>query len=630
MNKPVLFFVFSTIFLQYSYSQDITKSVRIRSGAVNGVLIEKNGKNLVVYGDPKDDIKHAEMVLFTHFRRDVVWAGRNLVQNGSLAVIPAKEKAYFLKGDSIWQNYEQIQFHDYYNQTTKIGIFPFKDFRYAEGGETLKWQDIDIKVLNTPGYTRGSVSYIINIDRKRYAFVGDLIYDDGKILDLYSFQDSVQTIRSYHGYATRLAQLITSLQLIAQENPDFIIPSRGPIIKNPNQSIQKLIQQIRLVYQNYLSISAIRWHFGQEKTNFLAQRILRTPDDIIYMPFSSVIQRNPPSWDMHISNTNLVFAADSSAFLIDCGTTESTFKKIVQMKQSGRLKKLDGIFITHYHDDHTDFLNEFVKEFHCPVYVTKELKDILENPSAYHMPCLTTEPISNLTIVQNGEKKSWKDFNLTFLFFPGQTLYHDAILFEKNNGESIFFIGDSFTPSGIDDYCMLNRNLLHPDTGFLYCLDILKKLPENVLLSNQHVGPLFAFSRQQLDYMKKVLIERNVLLKDLFPWDNVNYGVDEQWVSVYPYSQNARPGQTVDFSVKIFNHSEVSKTYILKPNVPNGFNLEPNNAKLVIAPRTEGTRTFKILISKQPPEGVSLLTVDVKFDNWDLREWSEGLIKISP
>lgn len=37
-------------------------------------------------------------------------------------------------------------------------------------------------------------------------------------------------------------------------------------------------------------------------------------------------------------------------------------------------------------DDHVDLVNDLVKEFDCPVYVNGELKDILENPTAYHMP----------------------------------------------------------------------------------------------------------------------------------------------------------------------------------------------------------------------------------------------------
>ncbi|MEX2232373.1 MAG: MBL fold metallo-hydrolase, partial [Cyclobacteriaceae bacterium] len=431
-----------------------------------------------------------------------------------------------------------------------------------------------------------------------------------------------------HGYAARLGQLISSLQLIAEQKPDFIIPSRGPIINDPDASIQKLIQQIRLLYQNYLSISAYRWYYP-ERMNTLSDHVLGSSVRADGMHFSSFIQKDPPSWYMHFSNSNLVFAADSSAFLIDCGTT-TAFEELVKLKESGRLKSLEGIFVTHYHDDHTNFINDVVKEFNCPVYVTKELKDILENPAAYHMPCLTTNPIPDLTIMKDGQKMSWKDFTLTFKFFPGQTLYHDALLFEKSNGDAIFFVGDSFTPSGIDNYCLLNRNFLDPGTGFLHCLDILKKLPPNVLLSNQHVAPLFAFSREQLDHMTNVLLESNELLKDLFPWDDINYGVDEQWARIYPYGQKASPGKTIEYTMKVFNHSDVSKNFILKPNAPEGFSVEPNIVSLVIGAKTEGQGTFKIKLPEQISPGVSVLTVDIKFDSWDLHEWSEALIEIVP
>jgi len=110
--------------------------------------------------------------------------------------------------------------------------------------------------------------------------------------------------------------------------------------------------------------------------------------------------------------------------------------------------------------------------------------------------------------------------------------------------------------------------------------------------------------------------------------DDINYGVDEQWIKIYPYGQKANPGETVECTVKIFNHSDVSKTFIIEPNVPKGFSVEPNIASLVIEPKTEGERTFKIMVSKLVQPGVSLITVNLKFDSWDLREWSEALIEI--
>src|SRR5258706_3178787 len=462
-HKPIWIFLLSICFIPHSYSQKIGQRVRISSGAVNGAFIDSKRKTLVVYGDPNEEISKAEMVLFTDFRRDVVWAGRDLVKKGALAVAPAAQKAYFTRGDSIWSQFALTQFHERSNHTTKVGILPLRVHRFVRGGDIVRWQGIDFRVLDTPGYTCGSVTYIADIDNKRFAFSGKLIYGDGKIFDLYRFQDSLRGIDGNHGYAARLGQLVSSLQLIAGQKPDFLIPSRGPVINNPDSAIPTLIHRIHSLYQNYLSITAQRWNHTDRMIT-LTNHVLGPSAPVDWMPFSSVIEKNPPSWYRHINSSNLVVAGDSSAFLIDCGS-KKVIEELVRLKQSGRLKRAEGIFIINYDDDNTDFENDAVKEFGCPVYVTKELKEVLGNPAAFHIACLTTDPIPNLTIMLDGQKMSWKEFTLTFRYFPGQTLYHDALLFQKTDGESIFFIGDSFSPAGVDDYCFQNRNFLQPETG---------------------------------------------------------------------------------------------------------------------------------------------------------------------
>jgi len=610
-----------------SHAVRISESVTLNPGAVNGVTVAKDGAKLVIYGDPGNKVRRSDMVLFTHYRRDVIWAGRELLRKGSFAVAPLEEKRYFASGDSLWREFDNSRYHDYYCQSTKIESVPVKADRWVKDGDIVSWHNIDFRVLNTPGYTRGAVSYLAEIDGKIIAFTGDLIYGEGKILDLYSLQDSWEEIRGYHGYAARAGKLLASLRLIAAQNPDLIIPSRGPAITNPQAAIQKLISSIENLYRNYLSVSAYRWYYPAQ-VNAIAESFLGSAATIDWMPYASVISKNPLAWYKHFSNSNIVFADDSSAFLIDCGVRDA-FDELIEMKHSGRIKKLDGIFITHYHDDHTDLINDLVKEFGCPVYVTKELRDILENPSAFHLPCLTTHPIKNLKIMSEGQTLPWKDFTLTFNYFPGQTIYHDAVLFRKKNGEAIYFIGDSFTPSGIDDYCLLNRNLLHPGTGYFYCLDLLRKLPDNVLLSNQHVGPLFSFSREQLDNMTKILTGRIDILKELFPYDDINYGIDEQWAQVYPYWQTGKRGGSIELSVRIFNHSATDKTFTLEPDKSEGFTFEPVKSTVVIQPHSESQAIFIVKISKRVPTGISLLTFNVKTGEWDLHKWAEMMVKIS-
>ncbi len=622
-NK-ILILPFILLFVYCSDNKRVTESLKVISGPVNGALIERNGKILAVYGDPTGKLSEADLVLFTHFRRDLTWSGEGLLDSGSKGIAPAGEKAYFISADSIVNSLPGSRFHDYYCQSTKFPLKPLKIDRFVKGGDVISWEGIDLKVLSSPGYTRNAVSYIADIDGKKVAFTGDLIYGDGQLIDIYSLQDSYKEIGGYHGYATRLGDLISSLQNIKDEGPDIIIPARGPLIHNPSEAIDELTERIRKIYANYLSVSAYRWYFPERMVD-LEEHVLGAGRKAEPMEYSEIIRNDPPYWYRHISNSNLVIADDSSAFLIDCGTKDAD-KGVMDLLEAGRIKSIDGIFITHYHDDHTDLINDASDKFACPVYATEELKDILLNPGAYRLPCLTTRPVNNLTVRRDGEKMMWKDFELSFYFFPGQTIYHDAVLFSKTGGESVFFIGDSFTPSGIDDYCLLNRNLLHEDEGLLECIEILKKMPSGTLLANQHVEPPFAYSWEQLDLMKMKLLERNELFSELFPWDDINYGIDEQWAVAYPYAQNASSGNNVNVSVKITNHTKEARKFYVKANPGESLLCNDKMISATIEPSSERNFSFNLELKENASPGVKQVTFDVGTDGMEFRKFCEALI----
>ncbi|HQI29301.1 MAG TPA: MBL fold metallo-hydrolase, partial [Sedimentisphaerales bacterium] len=478
--------------------ETLSPHVTLVRGAVNGVAIERDGHRLLVYGDPEQSWKAAEMVLFTHARRDVAWAGRTIVDNGAESVVPAREADQFAKVEDFWLGFWDKRFHDYAQQNTRILTSPMPVGRTAQGGDELHWRDLSVGVLDTPGYTRGSVSFFVEVDGLRYGFVGDLIYGDGRLMDLYSLQDEVPQARigGYHGYAGRIGDLIASLRKVAQQKPDILVPARGPIIRDPSAAIDRLIHRLQAVYENYLSISAGRWYF-RDQYDILASRALGDARQTPWMPYAEVIEKRPPDWIVPIHNSRLIVARDHSGFLVDCGS-RAIIDELAKLKSQGRITSIEGLFITHYHDDHTEKINEFLNWNSCPVYVTPVMEDVTKRPGSYRLPAMTANAIERITVVSNGHRMSWKEYTLTFYDFPGQTLYHDALLVERDTGEKVFFVGDSFTPSGLDDYCLQNRNLLSRGTGYLYCLELLQsRIPADALLVNEHVLEPFRFSAHQ-------------------------------------------------------------------------------------------------------------------------------------
>ena len=652
----------------------ITPSVSLVRGPVNGVLVSRHGRMLAIYGDPRQPAAAADKVLFTHHRRDVVWAGAALVKGGAEAVVPAAEGQFFTGVRRYWENFPTARFKDLSQQTTKVLTEPFAKVTAVRGRETIDWEGARMPVLDTPGYTRGAVSYLLEIDGKRMAFTGDLIYGDGRILDLYSLQDAIPEAKedAYHGYAARAADVIRSLRAVAQWKPDLVVPARGPLIglqqsrdrqgaspgpegartlaypalrdgsvaESPQAVITRLVERLQAVFASHFTIDALRWYRGDDSIRIQAARVLgEQPVD--WMPPAETAEKLP-DWIIPIANSRVIVSRSGAAFLVDCGS-KRIIQELKKLQQDGRFKTIDGIYVTHYHSDHTDQVPAAAQEFHCPVIACAEMRDILEHPSAYHMTVQTANAIHSVRPTRDSEKQQWSEFEFTYYYLPGQTLYHGGLLVEKrskvegpmsnvadrDNAEPVFFIGDSFTPTGIDDYCLLNRNFMEPERGFAYCLQLLKRLPPRTLLINQHVGPAFRFSEKQIEQMLGNLERRRRLLRDLFPWDDPNFGLDEQWARFYPYQAETQAGKAIELQVAVLNHSGRSREFTITPHVPAGWKLTAVPLRVLIPAREERAVRFSVT---PPPDasGIAIITADVAFDEWNLREWSEAIIAVRP
>lgn len=603
----------------------ITASVSVVRGPVNGVLLQRNGDALAIYGDPRQEPAKALQVLFTHHRRDVVWAGRRMIQNGAQAIAPEAEKALFTEVGPFWESYRTARFHDYSNQSSRILADSLSLARTVRGNDTIDWQGLTIRVVDTPGYTRGAVSYLVEIDGKRIACVGDLIYGQGQLLDLFSLQDAIPEAQEdgYHGWAARAGDIVQSLRKVAQWKPDILIPARGPVIGNPGDAIDTLIRRLQGVFASHFAIDALRWYRGDDRIRIMAARVLG-PKPPQWMPMAETVQEKLPDWIVPITNSRLIVSRTGAAFLVDSGN-KKVVEEVRRLRREGAIKQLDGIYITHYHDDHTDTAQAMADEFHCPVYFSSEMRDVLEHPQAYRMPCLSSNAIHSTHEMADGAKQRWNEFEFSYSYFPGQTIYHGGLTAKKDNGETVLFVGDSFTPTGIDDYCLLNRNFLAPEKGFLRCLNIMKKMTGDYLLINQHVPPAFRFSSQQISFMTETFEQRRKLLAELFPWDDPNFGVDEQWGRFYPYTAEEVAGGRVEMKVILRNHSASRQEFRVTPHVPAGWKTVQGSLRVSVGPRQEGFVRIPVTVGAS---GLKIITADVAFGPWDLREWTEAMVAV--
>ena len=563
-----------------------TDNLHVFDGAVNtGVLVA--GTEAVLF-DCCDTVtperlaalgvERVVMILATQHRRMNTAGARPFLEAGAELVVPAGEQPLFDDVESYW-NDDKNRWHLYHHQPgPMVQAASLPVTRAVAEGNVITWQGTEIRVLDTPGATDGSVSYLIELEGTTYCFSGDCIYAPGRVWDFSSLQKKYGRLGDYHGFIGNKEKLIPSLKKLKTSGADVLVPAHGEIMHDPAAAINALLENLDAVWRNYTSISCLNHYFAGIFDD--------TKDDPLRM--KPVPTRKQPTFVTEHVYTSFGVRSETGAFLlIDCGI-EKVVDKVQEWLDDGEISEVEGCWITHYHDDHVDGLGVLQERIGCPVLTVDHMAEVIEHPERFFLPCIS--PVSAPVVRKHdGETWRWHEFALTAYHFPGQTFYHSGLLVE-GHGTSVFFAGDSGSPTGIDDHCCPNRNFLGMGRGFRRCFAIWRRhKPEYIF--NEHQTPAFSFTDADLDYMDDILEKREALFADVLPWEHPNFGIDESWVRVYPYEQDAAAGASFRMDVQFTNHASVEITAKAEPVLPEGWtwDTERSTAEITIPAETYGT-----------------------------------------
>lgn len=558
-------------------------------------------------------------VLFTHHHRDNV-AGFPIPDNARVGV-PAKGQKWFTEVETFWNDAKhRWHLYNYRPHNLMLANSIAVTDTYTEGSQ-FTWGKAKIHVLETPGHTDESVTYLIDVDNARFAFSGDLVYDDGKLWELYSLQKAEevneQKIGGYHGFLGARKEVMASLEKIRQAQPTALIPTHGNVMHEPGRAIDNLERQLSLCYDKYVAISALRHYFPKLFTEFEGRAG--------HMPIREGTP--PPEFLRHFGTTWLIISETGEAFVMDCGAP-TVIRQLQQLQAESEISAITQFWVTHYHDDHVNTIPEFQETFPCETFTDAIVAQVIENPKGFRIPCISPAIARIDRTTQDGDSWQWNEFTMTAYHFPGQTYYHGGLLVE-GRGARMFFAGDSFTMAGIDDYCAGNRNLLGEGVGYEKCLRLMQQLTPTHIF-NCHVNPAFNFTETEIEQMLLNLAEREKCYTALFPWDHANYGIDEHWARCYPYEQEVAPGKTAKLRVDITNHSDEPRTAIAQPVLPTAWETEIAPQETTIPPKSDGHIDFSIPI---PAVEVAhseriVIPVDITYDARPLGQFREAIFCI--
>ncbi len=602
---------------------EISEHLAVYCGPIHVGVLRDGAKALLIdCGDGRvlpelrrRGISAVEQVLFTHHHRDQACGAGIFAELKARLVVPATERDYFDKVAAYWNN-PASRWHLYNQHPHHLMLAePVPVADVVRGGQKFSWGPAAIEVLATPGHTDGSVSYAVHVDGRRVVFCGDAIYDSGRIWELYSLQKGTMTT-DYHGFLGARPQLIESLGRIRRASPQLLVPSHGRIMDEPGRAIDALARRLERCYDQYVAISALRHYFPKMFAEYADRK-----DHMPIRPGKPV----PPCL-RHMGTSWVVVSKDKAALVMDCGSS-AVVKQLAQLRERGEILGVEGLWVTHYHDDHVDAIPEFQKAFDCPCITDQHVAEVITDPLAWRLPCISPSKVRVDRVTRDGECWPWREFRLTAFHFPGQTLYHAGLLVES--GElSMLFVGDSFTMAGIDDYCAHNRNWLGEGVGFDRCLALIEKLrPTHIF--NCHVDKAFGFTPEECRFMRTNLAEREKLYGALFPWDHANYGMDEPWIRCHPYEQNVRPGTAATIDVVATNHSAVPRTLACRAIPPRVWQIGPTDWSRAEAPaKRDGRARLVLAVPANVPPGRYVVPVDVNYAEHDLPQFTEAILVV--
>jgi glyoxylase-like metal-dependent hydrolase (beta-lactamase superfamily II) len=409
---------------------------------------------------------------------------------------------------------------------------------------TARFGAFEVTTLPTPGHTLGSVTYLVDLGGKRLAFVGDLLFGDGKLWSLAATQ------WSYSGAEGQEATIV-SLHELGRREPHLLLPSHGEPIEDVEAAI-----------------AGVRSRLGELVA-------LRTPgewtlEDRLRSPFERITEhlwRNRTTF----ANSYVLVSETGAALGIDFGYDMATWRRPLLWSLAER--PLEAVITTHFHDDHVAGLNLLRAVEGTEVWAPANVAPILAEPHRYDLPCLWPEPIPADRVLPLGEPFRWNEYELTAHAFPGHTLYAAAIAFEVD-GRRVLATGDQYGMES--DRPILNyqyRNRFRRG-DFIATAALLRSLQPDLLISG-HWLPRDVTE----DYLERIRLdaERLATLHDeLLPdegFDEAGFGA-----RIAPYRTVVAAGERLELEVTARNPFDHEAAVAVSLVLPAGWNAEPSSA----------------------------------------------------
>ena len=583
------------------------------------------GRGEILHDAEKMGNLRIQALLHTHHHREQCQGDMRAVQAGIPVCVPKQEALLFENVQEYW--------NDLYAKTWDCNGAPYvrpllESILVAQTlseGDTLALGSTTVRVLETPGHSPGGISFLAEIDGMRIGFVGDLLMDEGKLVNLYDSEWD-------YGYGAGLKTLVNSCRKLARWHPDILLPSHGrPILNAENQCLD----------------------FAEKLEQFVDRYYLRDygPEDEVVNPASTAPSVIPEAdevsphiirWKENSGNMYIILGKNHTALLVDAGIIhyedsrkdrEALLSRSMQkLMDYYRIEKIEAVVLSHYHGDHLDILYYLQEKYHVKLWCYENMAEVVEHPERFNLTCLLPwygipGKFTVDRILHEEECLEWGGYCFHIFHLPGQTWH--AMGMETNidgarsvfSGDNLFYSRDR---SGHDAFVMRNRAV--PEEGFIKCAETLKKLDPDRLLCGHSI--LIDKPGPQIERFFRWSYYFRDQLKGFSPYEQYEYLIDPYWAELYPYRSLICKERRITKTLKIRNYSDTDLTVSGSLCCPEGWTAAPERFQVAIMPRQTAYIEFIIEIPDNAVPGRYPVAADIQTGNMDFGQIFDSLIEL--
>lgn len=526
-------------------------------------------------------IAQIDWILHTHYHRDQAQGDLLANQRRIPIGVPAHERHLFEDVERLWANRRVFDLYqvrnEFFSLTQNVTVA-----KLLHDYDSFTWRGYSFFVQPSPGHTIGSISLMAEIDGRRTAFCGDLLYAGGKVQNLYDLQ-------YFYGEHEGVDFSLYSVDALIKAKPALLCPSHGKPMEDP-------IPALRQTEANLLE-----WYHYWKPTG--------TPT---YQFESTQVSPHLIAHPLPTASFYAILSKSGKALLIDYGSASWNFfqsfrdatdtygrmrfveHSLDALRAQHGVTHFDVAIASHIHDDHVNGFSHLARRYGTRVWCYENNAEIFRNPRARILGCELAEPIAVDRTFRDGETFQWEEYEFTVLHSPGHTEYQMA-LFTTIDNIPVAFTGDAFF--NYDKKTLMHNLIYRNDVkvgDYLRSAANLQKMNPRLIAPGH--GEPFEVNEAMIQEFVEGARRQDEIFAKLIANPAIDFGLDPAWVQIRPYQAIASAGTPCTLEIWVRNHGGEAMELEAALVLPPGWISAPAKIQLTVQPHADALRLVELTI----------------------------------